>query len=224
MGRLGCLPLLIVLFLIIALPIFFIGMLNTALVKLHLNAPGAMLVIVGIMVGSVVNIPIARIPRGDDVPVQQPPPFWPPGMWPAPREMPKETVVAVNLGGCIIPSSLAIYELLYLIADGSALPALAAAVAATTLVCYLLARPVAGLGILMPGLVPALVAALMALMLAPASAPPVAFIAGVAGPLVGADLLHLREMTRTASAIVSVGGAGTFDGILLSGIVAAYLA
>ena len=129
MGRLGCLPLAVVLFLMIALPIFFIGMLNTALVKLHLNAPGAMLVIVGIMVGSVVNIPIARIPRGDDVPVQQPPPFLPPWMRPAPQPMAKETVVAVNLGGCIIPSSLAIYELMYLIADGSALAALAAAVA-----------------------------------------------------------------------------------------------
>jgi uncharacterized membrane protein len=72
--------------------------------------------------------------------------------------------------------------------------------------------------------VPALVAALLALLLAPGHAAPVAFIAGIAGPLIGADLLHLRDISKMASGIASIGGAGTFDGIVLSGIVAAYLA
>jgi uncharacterized membrane protein len=61
-------------------------------------------------------------------------------------------------------------------------------------------------------------------LLAPDAAPPVAFIIGVIGPLVGADLLHLRDLEVGEIGIVSVGGAGTFDGIVLSGIVAAYLA
>ena len=92
------------------------------------------------------------------------------------------------------------------------------------IVCYWLARPVRGVGIAMLGLIPPLVAATSALMLAPSHATPVAFVAGVLGPLLGADVLHLREIDRIESGIVSIGGAGTFDGILLSGIVALYLA
>jgi uncharacterized membrane protein len=46
----------------------------------------------------------------------------------------------------------------------------------------------------------------------------------VLGPLIGADLLHLRDIEKIATGIASIGGAGTFDGIVLSGIVAAYLA
>lgn len=44
------------------------------------------------------------------------------------------------------------------------------------------------------------------------------------GPLIGADLLHLRDIEKIATGVASIGGAGTFDGIVLSGIVAAYLA
>ncbi|MDH4154237.1 MAG: DUF1614 domain-containing protein, partial [Nitrospira sp.] len=47
---------------------------------------------------------------------------------------------------------------------------------------------------------------------------------GVLGPLIGADLLHLRDIEKIATGIASIGGAGRFDGIVLSGIVAAYLA
>jgi uncharacterized membrane protein len=91
-------------------------------------------------------------------------------------------------------------------------------------VCYKLAKPVEGVGIVMPAMIPAVVASAMALILAPTSATPVAFVAGVAGPLIGADLLHLRDVERIASGMVSIGGAGTFDGILLTGILALYLA
>jgi uncharacterized membrane protein len=87
----------------------------------------------------------------------------------------------------------------------------------------MIARPTPGVGIVVPGLVPALVAALSALILAPEQAPPVAFIAGVLGPLVGADLLHLQDVSKLGSGVISIGGAGTFDGIVLSGVVAAYL-
>jgi len=44
------------------------------------------------------------------------------------------------------------------------------------------------------------------------------------GPLIGADLLHLRDIKTLATGVASIGEDGTFDGILLSGIVAAYLA
>jgi uncharacterized membrane protein len=67
-------------------------------------------------------------------------------------------------------------------------------------------------------------AATSALLLAPEHATPVAFAAGTFGPLVGADLRHLGEIEQLETGMVSIGGAGTFDGIILSGIVALYLA
>ena len=77
---------------------------------------------------------------------------------------------------------------------------------------------------MMPALLPPLVAAVPSLILVPDFAPPVAFTADVLGPLIGADVLHLREFSRTATGVASIGGAGTFDGIVLSGMVATLLA
>jgi uncharacterized membrane protein len=137
----------------------------------------------------------------------------------------RETVIAVNLGGCLIPTGLAVYEFLVLLRETPGLlPALGVAVALNVFACYRLAQPIPGLGIAIPALAPALVAAMAALIMVPGAAPPVAFIAGVVGPLIGADLLHLRDVEKAAAGILSIGGAGTFDGIVLSGIVAAYLA
>jgi uncharacterized membrane protein len=67
-------------------------------------------------------------------------------------------------------------------------------------------------------LAPAAVAAILALICAPSEAAPVAYIAGV-GPL-SAPISSLKG----AVGMASIGGAGTFDGIVLSVIVAAYLA
>lgn len=67
-------------------------------------------------------------------------------------------------------------------------------------------------------------AALCAVTVTPDQAAPVAFPAGVLAPLIGADLFHLRDMEKIDTGVAGIGGAGTFDGIVLSGIVAAYLA
>jgi len=40
----------------------------------------------------------------------------------------------------------------------------------------------------------------------------------------GADLLHMEEIEELGSGTASIGGAGTFDGIVLSGLVATLLA
>ena len=42
--------------------------------------------------------------------------------------------------------------------------------------------------------------------------------------MIGADLLHLKEVVRIAPGLASIGGAGTFDGIVLSGLAASLLA
>jgi uncharacterized membrane protein len=98
----------------------------------------------------------------------------------------RETIIAVNFGGCIVPTGLAVCELLYLLAAGApALLALLVTAGVNIVVCDFAARPVQGVGILLPGLVLAAVAALLALIFAPSDAAPVAYVAGVAGPLIG---------------------------------------
>lgn len=123
----------------------------------------------------------------------------------------------------MIPVGIALYQLAYLVPLGAdAIWAVATTV--NTVVTYFVATPVPNVGIVMPGFVAPLTAVLSALILAPDHAPPVAFVAGVIGPLVGADLLHIDDFIKTPVGVASIGGAGTFDGIVLSGILAAYLA
>jgi uncharacterized membrane protein len=89
---------------------------------------------------------------------------------------------------------------------------------------YLVARPVKGLGIAVPGLAPPLVAALGAWILCPEEfRAPCAFIASTMGTLIGADLLHLGDIADLGAPVASIGGAGTFDAIFLSGIIAVLL-
>jgi uncharacterized membrane protein len=218
----GCLSLLAALVLMAVLPWLFLDVMSTALLKLQLAPQTATLIVMGILFGGLINIPVKRIEREELVPVD---PFALFGLGQRWRDVERarmETIVAVNVGGCIIPASLATYEISLLMQTG-AMAALVGAIVLNVAVCYRLARPVRGVGILMPGLIPPLVAASSALLLAPVHATPIAFIAGTFGPLIGADLLHLRQVERMDTGIVSIGGAGTFDGILLSGIVALYL-
>jgi len=196
-----------------------------SLAKLHLGPGTAVSIVVAVMLGGLINIPIARVPLEDQILVHPLAVFGLSGLWPEIRRVRRETIIAVNVGGCLIPTGLAFYELIHLVVVApSVLSAVAIASIIAIVICYLTARPTPGVGIAIPGLIPALVAAGCALILAPDQAAPVAFIAGVAGPLIGADLLHLRGITRLAPGMVSIGGAGTFDGIVLSGVMAAYLA
>jgi uncharacterized membrane protein len=137
----------------------------------------------------------------------------------------RETIIAVNVGGCLIPVGIALYQLTFLVPLGAdTIWAVAVATAINTLVCFFVATPVPNVGIVMPGFVAPFTAAIAALFLAPEAAPPVAFVAGVMGPLIGADVLHIDDFIKTPVGVASIGGAGTFDGIVLSGILAAFLA
>jgi uncharacterized membrane protein len=91
-------------------------------------------------------------------------------------------------------------------------------------VCYFASRPVRGIGIGMPLFVAPFTAALTALLIAPESSAPLAYICGTMGVLLGADLLRLNDIRKIGTPVASIGGAGTFDGIYLTGIVAVLLA
>jgi len=66
--------------------------------------------------------------------------------------------------------------------------------------------------------------AVVALLLSRTRAAPLAYIAGSLGTLIGADLLNLDKLTDLNAPVASIGGAGTFDGIFLTGIVAVLIA
>jgi uncharacterized membrane protein len=172
------------------------------------------------ILGSLINIPIRRLA------IEEEPEEWDvvsffgvrfrPPRWSRHREM----VLAVNVGGAILPSCLSIY--LFLHAENPVRMLLA--LAAVTFVVYRIARPIPGVGIATPMFVPPVVAALAALLLNPHWAPPTAYFAGTLGTLLGADILHLNKIKELKAPVASIGGAGTFDGIFLTGILAVLLA
>jgi uncharacterized membrane protein len=137
------------------------------------------------------------------------------------RKFRGRTVIAVNVGGGLVPVLFSIY----LLARG-ALPPLSviAAIAIVTAVSYVVSRPMPGLGIGMPMFVAPVVAALTAVLLDSGHSAPLAYVGGTLGVLVGADLLRLKDIRRMGTPMASIGGAGTFDGIFVTGIVAVLLA
>jgi uncharacterized membrane protein len=129
------------------------------------------------------------------------------------------TVVAINVGGALIPLVLSLYLVWRLRMYGR----MRIGTAIVALVTHQLAEIVPGVGIAVPVFVPPLVAAGVALILAWRRAPPVAYVAGCMGTLIGADLWNLPNVATLGAPIVSIGGAGTFDGVFLTGIIAGLL-
>jgi uncharacterized membrane protein len=221
----GCLPLLVVFLLLFLLPFFFANFLLAALSKLGLPPSVALLALLGMLFGGAVNIPIKRIPRDEALVVDPLAVFGFGRLFPGVLRTRSYTTIAVNVGGCVIPCILALYQFARVLSEGAyALLVLLGVTFVSIMVCFRVAKPVAGIGIAMPALIPPLLAAIPSVLLMPDFAPPIAFIAGVLGPLIGADLLHLREIKSLATGMASIGGAGTFDGIVLSGLLAALLA
>jgi uncharacterized membrane protein len=219
----GCLGL-IVFAGILILPLFFADLLITALDKLGLSPLGAGLAAVGIFIGGLVNIPIYRFMRETPIEVITPTLFGLRRMI-LPGRGEWHTILAVNVGGALVPISLALYEIGRIASQGGrALTITLIAALLNIVVCYWVARPVAGVGIALNPFIPAILAALSSWLLLPSFAPPVAFTAGVLGPVVGADLLHIPQLRNIRARVMSIGGAGTFDGIVLSGLAATLLA
>jgi uncharacterized membrane protein len=136
-----------------------------------------------------------------------------------------KTTIAVNVGGAIVPSLISLYVL-------SHFPqVMFSALIGTIIVAMVVnrfARPVPGLGIATPMFIPPIVAAICGWWLGSHygahHADAVAYVSGVMGTLIGADLMNLRKVGGLGAPVASIGGAGTFDGIFLTGIVAVLLA
>lgn len=171
------------------------------------------------LLGSYINIPVAEI-GGERIVSGQEIIFY--GMRyvvPVVRDWPN-TVVAVNVGGAVVPTLLSVYLLVKHRLYGKGLLAIAIVAA----ICHMLAYPVHGLGIALPVFVPPLATTLVAVSLSRYKAAPLAYISGSLGTLIGADLLNLGKIQGLGAPVASIGGAGTFDGIFVTGILAVLLA
>lgn len=220
----GCLPLAIFVLLLFVLPFFFADLMLSAMSRLGFDTQTSLLAATGIFIGGLINIPVKKIPRED---YQEYIPLGLFGMkfWKARVLRRRFTVIAVNVGGCIVPCAIVAYELFRIATHGPAPLLLAtAAIIINIVVCYRIAQPIPKVGIAMPAFAPAFVAAICGFLFFRELAPLIAFCAGVLGPLIGADLLHLKDIRRIDTSMASIGGAGTFDGIVLSGLFATLLA
>jgi len=193
--------------------------LRNAYLSLDVSPAAAMWLLFGSLVGSYFNIPIAVLPQ-ERLQSDKAIDFF--GMQYMVPEVGTQagTIIAVNIGGAVIPTVMSIYLLVtrQLWAQG------AIATAAVALILHWLANPVPGLGIAVPVFLPALATAVVASLISRVNAAPLAYIAGSMGTLIGADLTNLDKVAGLGAPVASIGGAGTFDGIFLTGILAVLLA
>ena len=194
-----------------------IGLLHIAAEKLGINFGQALFALFLSLLGSVINLPLFTLP----LPPDTTPPAYTGWLLGQIRPRPDRVIVAINLGGAIMPI---LFSLHLLTRSGLGPGPLLLSVIIVSTISYLLSRPIPGLGIAMPVFIPPMAAALCALVFAPGHSAPLAYISGTFGVIIGADILRLKEVQRIGASVVSIGGAGTFDGIFLTGIVAVLLA
>jgi uncharacterized membrane protein len=196
-----------------------IGLLSRAYSALGLDPRVVTLVLFGSLLGSYVNLPLARLPEERVVSREVVEILGVPFLAPVTVDWPG-TILAINVGGAVIPVLLSFYLLVryQLWARGIL------AVAIVAFVVHRMATPVPGVGISVPTFAPPLLAALVALLLSRRFAAPIAYIGGSIGVLVGADLLNLGLLRGLGAPVASIGGAGTFDGVFLTGVIAVLLA
>ena len=196
-----------------------LGALHYAYTRIGISARAALLLLLGSLIGSYINIPLAEFPAQAVMSGREIDYFGMRYVVPVVVQWPS-TILAVNVGGAVIPTVLSLY---LLVKNELWVPG-AIATAIVAVVIHMLAQPVRGVGIAVPVFVPLLVTAVVALLLSRDHAAPLAYIAGSLGTLIGADLLNLGRIQGLGAPVASIGGAGTFDGIFLTGILAVLIA
>ncbi len=215
----GFFSILVGLFIILLIVLLVFRALRYAYLSLGVSSSTATWLLFGSLIGSYFNIPIAELPQ-EGLQSDQVINFF--GMQYTVPIVGHQTgtVIAVNVGGAVIPTIMSIYLLItrQLWVQG------AIATAIVAVVLHWLATPLPGVGIAVPVFFPAIVAAVVALLLSRGNAAPLAYIAGSMGTLIGADLTNLDKVAGLGAPVASIGGAGTVDGIFLTSILAVLLA
>ena len=222
---------LLILIMVFGLGSLFLGYIVSAFMKIGFSAEDALLILLLSLLGSGINIPLTTLKS--DIPVVKDnyaKVFGISYRIPILQRVRNETVLAINVGGAVIPVLISAYLLTQY--PSSFLPA-GIGIAVVAAITYAVAKPIRGVGIATPALVPPLTAALTAILLTSVIHIPgcpaescrviIAYTGGVLGTLIGADLFNLGKIKNLGAPIASIGGAGTFDGIFLSGFIALLL-
>ena len=196
-----------------------IGVLRYAYMRLGVSSGMAFFLLFGSLLGSYVNIPIAKLGAETMVTEREVTYYGMRYIVPALTNTPG-VILAVNVGGAVIPTLLSIYLLSKNGLWGRGLIATAIIAA----ICHALAQPIRGVGIGLPIFVAPVVAAIVAMLVSWRYAAPLAYAGGSLGVLIGADLLNLDQLQGLGAPVLSIGGAGTFDGIFVTGMMAVLLA
>jgi len=181
------------------------------------------LLILGVaLVGSYVDIPVWRLKATrPTVVLREVRAFWVTYRVPQYALTQTTTTIAVNVGGALVP--LVVTGILLDAHPGILLGALVAT-ALTAVAVHVVAKYVEGVGIVAPTLLPPVAAVLFSLPFGGSDLAITAYIAGTLGTLIGADLTNLGKISEGRTHVASIGGAGKFDGIFLTGIVAVLIA
>jgi uncharacterized membrane protein len=204
---------------LLVLALIQLGLLRYAYMRLGVSSRTALLLLFGSLLGSYFNIPLWHLPAEAVMSGREVDFFGMRYVVPVVEQWPG-TLIAVNIGGAVIPSVMS----LYLLARNGLWIRGAVAITAVAAVCHWLAQPVPGVGIAVPIFAPAAVTVIMALLLSYDNAAPLAYIGGSLGTLIGADLLNLDNINGLGAPVASIGGAGTFDGVFVTGILAVLFA
>lgn len=139
-----------------------------------------------------------------------------------PRFINQKTLIAINFGGAVIPI---VVSILLVVEDPSALPHLVLPLIAASVIINRNAKLVPGMGVTLPALFAPTLSVLLAVIFLPLTGGlihliPVVYITASMGSLIGADIMNLKKIPSLGSPMVSIGGAGTFDGVFMGGILA----
>lgn len=141
------LPVLLILLLAILGPLLFGEIVLASLHKLHLSPSMAVAALIAMFIGGLVNIPVKKIHRARQHAIHPLAIFGMEELWPELRRTTPDTIIAVNLGGCLIPVALSAYEIMYLLSlNPRAIIAVVVGSLVNIVVCYLIARPIARIG------------------------------------------------------------------------------
>jgi len=208
--------------LVLVVGLLFIGIIGLAFEDVGFSATTTALILIATFAGSYVNVPILKLKAHIPVIKEEYVSFF--GVLyriPQVEYGETTTMLAINVGGALIPTFVSFYLLWKL---PSVILYALIGVGIVAVVTHFFARTVKGVGIVTPAFIPPIVAALSAYLIPSVAPRVVAYVAGVLGTLIGADLSNLHVIPKLGAPVASIGGAGTFDGVFLSGIIAVLLA
>lgn len=185
------------------------------------------------LVGSFINIPLKTFEVDNPIVVQeQVHKFGVDWVIPQVYVGKMKTLLTINVGGGVVPIFISLYLLLFSIPSVS--PDLYATYLKTLVILIVVAAStynsseiVKGMGIATPAFGPPTMTAFVTFLInwiSPVTCPTqIAYVGGTLGALIGADIMNLNKLSQLQAPSVSIGGAGTFDGVYLTGLVSVLL-